>query len=271
MKRCCRCTQDLPLSAFSKRSEAKDGLCGHCRNCARRGRRAWYVKYQARILAALRKPDAFRALRDRDGLKRCSTCHAYLPPEAFCRKARTSDGLNTNCRACEAMSYQGWFERHRDAETIRWKTYKATHKPQRNAHERQRYQVDARYRQQKIANAKVQQAKKSDHGIGRLRGWIATQAPEVLRDIQRNATHRRRSRLYGVPYGSIDLTAIALRDGWKCHICGKKVDIRTWSPDHLIPVSQGGPTLPINLALSHLRCNIKRGAGRLPAQLRLID
>lgn len=66
------------------------------------------------------------------------------------------------------------------------------------------------------------------------------------------------------------------RDGWRCHLCHRRIDRqRAWphprsaSLDHLIPVADGGPTVPENLAIAHLRCNIRRHATG-PAQLRLI-
>jgi 5-methylcytosine-specific restriction endonuclease McrA len=40
--------------------------------------------------------------------------------------------------------------------------------------------------------------------------------------------------------------------------------------DHLIPLSKGGNHTSDNLALAHGRCNSRRGAGRIPAQLRLL-
>jgi 5-methylcytosine-specific restriction endonuclease McrA len=41
------------------------------------------------------------------------------------------------------------------------------------------------------------------------------------------------------------------------------------SLDHLVPVSKGGAHIATNLRLAHLQCNIRRGPGRLDAQLLL--
>jgi 5-methylcytosine-specific restriction endonuclease McrA len=62
---------------------------------------------------------------------------------------------------------------------------------------------------------------------------------------------------------------IGARDNWRCHLCKKKVVRRQASVDHLIPFAMGGSDNETNLALAHKRCNFSRGAGRLPAQLRL--
>lgn len=65
------------------------------------------------------------------------------------------------------------------------------------------------------------------------------------------------------------IAPIAERDGHCCHICQRLVATRDRSLDHLVPWSQGGSDEPFNLRLAHRRCNSRRGAGRLPAQLQL--
>lgn len=58
---------------------------------------------------------------------------------------------------------------------------------------------------------------------------------------------------------------IARRDGARCNICSRRVDMSLsgaakWGPtiDHLIPVSAGGTNHPSNLALAHRFCNTTR-------------
>ena len=68
---------------------------------------------------------------------------------------------------------------------------------------------------------------------------------------------------------------LAQRDGRKCNICGRRIDMRLkgqtkWAAtiDHLVPVSHGGTNDPANLALAHRFCNTSRhNTG--PAQLLL--
>lgn len=86
----------------------------------------------------------------------------------------------------------------------------------------------------------------------------------------RSSAHgkRRRAAKAGVAHEHIELIVLAERDGWRCHLCRRKVSLRTWSMDHLIPLSQGGAHVYENVALAHRRCNAKRGV-RGPAQLRL--
>jgi 5-methylcytosine-specific restriction endonuclease McrA len=67
----------------------------------------------------------------------------------------------------------------------------------------------------------------------------------------------------------ISLPSIAKRDGWRCHICKRRVGRGTWSLDHLVPLIDGGSHTWDNVALAHNRCNsIRSNIG--PAQLLLL-
>lgn len=67
------------------------------------------------------------------------------------------------------------------------------------------------------------------------------------------------------------------RDGWRCHICKKKVrrDVDRLHPegatiDHLVPISEGGVDEPSNVATAHWKCNRDKGSGSANDQLALI-
>lgn len=88
------------------------------------------------------------------------------------------------------------------------------------------------------------------------------------RSRRRGAKHRRRVLLEAGPVDRIGLLSLARRDGWRCHICRRKVSKATWSIDHLVPVSERGAHVWENVALAHHRCNSIR-SNRGGAQLRL--
>lgn len=88
-------------------------------------------------------------------------------------------------------------------------------------------------------------------------------------DTRKN--HRRRAA------GELVMTvqSLAERDGIKCNICTKPVNMSKSGRDplgptidHLLPVSKGGSNDSFNLALAHRRCNSSRG-NRGHAQLLL--
>lgn len=86
----------------------------------------------------------------------------------------------------------------------------------------------------------------------------------------------RRQRGQKTPWARKRLRKVAERDGWRCHICGRRVLDRPWKArdgdptvDHLVPRSAGGSDDRSNLALAHNRCNWERNTGG-EVQLRLI-
>lgn len=67
------------------------------------------------------------------------------------------------------------------------------------------------------------------------------------------------------------------RDGWRCHLCRKKVrpsvsrrDPQGATIDHIVPLSQGGADIPSNVATAHWRCNREKGARAVNDQLALL-
>lgn len=79
------------------------------------------------------------------------------------------------------------------------------------------------------------------------------------RRCARRASGRSRRR-------HISLDELGHRDRWHCHICGRKVARSEASADHVVPFSLGGSNRASNLRLAHLKCNVRRGAGRSPGQ-----
>jgi hypothetical protein len=78
----------------------------------------------------------------------------------------------------------------------------------------------------------------------------------------------RKRRLRHAASDGHTLRDVAVRDGWRCHLCGRKVPDRPYTghgldatEDHLIPVSAGGNNLLSNVKLAHRDCNIKRSTG----------
>jgi 5-methylcytosine-specific restriction endonuclease McrA len=87
-----------------------------------------------------------------------------------------------------------------------------------------------------------------------------------MRAIQRRCDSLRRGAKPSRSY-PMTIRDLGNRDGWRCHLCRRRVDKdlpwpNSASPsfDHLIPVSAGGDDEPENLALAHLGCNSRRGA-----------
>ena len=98
---------------------------------------------------------------------------------------------------------------------------------------------------------------------------------EHFRMYSREYSSRRSAVKRGTMIGPVDYRAILRREGPWCHLCGLKIRKMTGrtpmslSFDHLVPISKGGAHIDDNIAPAHLRCNMRRGSGRIPAQLKL--
>lgn len=99
-------------------------------------------------------------------------------------------------------------------------------------------------------------------------------------DERRRASNRRKNvRRRAARRLSSDhftMAHIGERDGWRCHLCHRKVNrkLSGMHPDgptidHLVPLSFGGEDTLDNVALAHRKCNLERNNSG-PAQLRLL-
>jgi hypothetical protein len=97
---------------------------------------------------------------------------------------------------------------------------------------------------------------------------------------RRNTTTRRALRVTNGNVETINPKEIFERDGWRCQLCGKKVDKRLYktkgtamhssapSLDHIIPISRGGEHTKANVQCACYLCNCRKG-NKVIGQLRL--
>ena len=91
---------------------------------------------------------------------------------------------------------------------------------------------------------------------------------ESGRRVKRVARARRRALTRGVGADQIDPIAVFERDGWRCHLCGKKTDPKLrglpkpLAPelDHVVPLAAGGSHTWGNVKCSCRKCNGSKGA-----------
>lgn len=112
-----------------------------------------------------------------------------------------------------------------------------------------------------------------------VHGWWhgSTRCSDCTHRHWKSGDHRIRARRYGVEYRAIDPSAIYERDGWRCQLCGDKVE--TWvngkinpkgaTLDHIVPMARGGSHTEDNVQCACWACNVAKGAGSANDQLRL--
>lgn len=231
-----------------------------CRQCGRRfesrhGRR--YCSDECRACAATARARADRARNGRSWDRVCEVCGGAFRAKASARYCK---------RRCKDAA-----ERERARPEL-----------ERRARERERDAVERRLERERrrellrlFAGTGGQCAEcgkwfYDDASVRQRRSRFCTRTC-YSRAMSRNGKHRRRQRMR--QGGSVSLAYIVERDGRRCHLCGKLVDMRAKVPhpsaptlDHLVPLAAGGEHAPGNVALAHFACNVaRRDVG--PAQL----
>ena len=87
-----------------------------------------------------------------------------------------------------------------------------------------------------------------------------------IQNTRREAKRRRKARLKNVIVVLFKDTEIFIRDGYKCHLCGRKLNPTNQVPhpraptiDHIIPVSRGGSHTRRNVKCACFICNSLKG------------
>lgn len=98
------------------------------------------------------------------------------------------------------------------------------------------------------------------------------------RSINRIQRKRERARLRTLKVEAVDPTKVFDRDGWRCHLCGRKTPRRLRGTyhdrapqlDHILPLSCGGEHSYANTACACKACNAAKG-GMPMGQLMLFE
>ncbi|MFD0313882.1 endonuclease VII domain-containing protein [Streptomyces flavalbus] len=103
-KRCVRCGEWKPYTAFARKRSNLDGLQRHCRDCASEYHRARQQTLGRKVRPKVEVPE---------GYKLCLKCGEIKPHSEWHRNATASDGLSTRCKTCRAAEGRaGHLKRH---------------------------------------------------------------------------------------------------------------------------------------------------------------
>jgi len=179
--------------------------------------------------------------------KVCPTC-GEKDISKFGKNNARADRLMLKCKKCTNAEGQ----KRREEETLEQReerlayhaTYNASHREQLNAAAKRRYQNDP-----ERAKAEVS-------------AWQASH-PELVRFY----TSQRRAREKGTlqPGEQVSMRLIYQRDHGLCYICGKPVDRRETSIDHVVALESGGQNTVENMRLAHQKCNKEKRTKALVA------
>ncbi|MDO0931767.1 endonuclease domain-containing protein [Streptomyces sp. DG2A-72] len=94
VKRCPRCGENKPRTAFAKNKAMRDGLHVYCRECASAYHQARQVAKGRNVRPRVEVPA---------GHKYCRTCGKIKPHSEWTRNRSASDGFATLCKSCKAI------------------------------------------------------------------------------------------------------------------------------------------------------------------------
>lgn len=83
--------------------------------------------------------------------------------------------------------------------------------------------------------------------------------PPPRRIYKMQLAHEGRARRAGVTWDVVDLRRVYKHWAGKCGICGNAVSLETFTIDHIVPLSKGGPHRFENLQPAHFSCNSRKG------------
>ncbi len=269
VRTCRKCSIEKSLDAFSVKASAPDGRQIYCKAC----------------MSSYGKTDAARQSA-RESYRRARAAN----PERFREQARKWNAANPDKVAAYAAK-QNAKPTMRPAKARWMAAYRA-------AHPEQYAQITKKYRdanRERIAEVnRLRREKKRAEIIASAAAYRAAnrEALAVKGKAYREKNHAReleRSRNYHerkpeVAYANtlayrarkrgafveiVKPLVVFERDGWRCHLCGRKTTRRTASIDHIVPLSKGGTHEYANCQTAHLKCNMSKGA-KVLGQLRLV-
>lgn len=161
-----------------------------------------------------------------------------------------------------------YLDAHREEKIASWRAYREAHREERRVADRA---YRAAHREERLAYGRVYHVRHLEEERAYSRAWTKAHPQQAAEKARRRDARKR-----GATIGPIDFEAIKKRDRMLCCICGKKVFKKPKDPmmrlsfDHSHPLVLHGPHSQENQRVAHLRCNVKRGAGRLPVQMVLL-
>ena len=196
---------------------------------------------------------------------RCSRCGADLPPEAFAPAHRRPGDW---CRACRKTYMAEYQWRIRGAGAVHGPKL-----PPQPKVERVCQVCGAPARRTLCANPECAKSANNERTRQRNRRMRDNPTPQWT-DSRRRGWSRRRAVKRGARAEPYSRTAIAERDRWRCHLCGKPIakdqivpHPRALTMDHVVPLARGGDDVAANIRIAHFLCNATKGLRAMDEQL----
>lgn len=212
-------------------------------------------------------------------MKRCSRCGETKALDLFVKDKRRRDGRGSWCAVCQNEACKARYARNGDKarddgreRMTRWRERNPELARQRHTEDSRRFReanpdYHREWYQRNIEKerarslAVMRHLRKTRPELGKaVRDRYRARHPELIRQRQRENTHRRRALMADAsPETAACMTQLLKQP---CVYCGAVENITI---DHVIPLSRGGKHEPANLAPACVTCNCSKGA-KLPEE-----
>ncbi len=169
--------------------------------------------------------------------KACSLCGETKSILEFSKDKRMRSGLKSACKDCLNRKGKAYRLNNRKKIRVAGRKYCAKNRDKKRVYNKK---YNSKHRENKrIHNRNYREAN-----------------PEKMRSKRA----KRRARKRNAFVSKVDYEELYERDNGVCHICEKFVDKDDVHVDHIKPLSRGGTHEPSNVAISHSKCNLQKGA-----------
>jgi 5-methylcytosine-specific restriction endonuclease McrA len=194
-------------------------------------------------------------------MKRCRKCQQELPLESFGKERRSTDGRTSRCKAC--LNEDGRKHYHADIELSR-----AQKRLNSARNKESRTQWANAHRERRRANMRAWKARNREHVRAANRASDARRVEQRRAYRERNADKIRvrkirdkqrridRLRVNGGAHTQTEWRALCAKYNHRCLCCGKATEL---TPDHIVPIAQGGSDSITNIQPLCLSCNMEKG------------
>jgi 5-methylcytosine-specific restriction endonuclease McrA len=212
-----------------------------------------------------------------DTTKVCRKCGEIKPLSEFHKQRKNPDGLQYWCKDCKRQNTRergDYFAQYHAEHRERYREQRAQNREQINAQWRERYRTDEEYREQRKQRRRVYSPKYRDRE--RERHYKRWADPEYRKmriaqkrerrhhdpEYRRKLLHWRRARqariqIQGKPFTHAEWIALCKHYNYHCLCCG---EIKTLTPDHIVPISRGGSSDINNIQPLCIDCNKRKSA-----------
>jgi len=208
-------------------------------------------------------------------MKTCPKCGETKPADEFSKCRRAQDGLQFQCKACDAAYNKAYRAANAEEIAARQKEWRATH-ADRIADRMKEWRAESReeiavynaayhadHADEIAVRAKAWRKANPDYDkeyrIGHSREAAAQHKAWRKANPEKVAAteHRRRARQVNATVEDFDILAVWERDDYTCVYCGATEGL---SIDHIVPLFSGGAHSPDNLCVACRRCNSSKCA-----------